>query len=74
MDYGTTSNVPLKNIKYLLQAFTLIRAQAYRGSLAYIQPKTHIWSREATHSFLEMTRNVMLFAKVTNINREVYYC
>lgn len=71
MDYGTTSKVPLDNIKYLIKDFALLRGQAYRGSLDYIQPNEHKWNRDSSFCFVDMVYGLMLYAQPTKINREV---
>lgn len=73
IDYGTTTDVPYKNIKYLLREFGNIPCQVYRGCLDYIQPAggKQRWCRDSTYAFLAITYDVMLFAKVTTIDEKV---
>lgn len=67
IDYGTTTDVPLDQIKYLLRQFGRLPSQVYRGSLDYIRPAggQQRWARDATYAFLAIAQDVMLFAKVT---------
>lgn len=71
VDYGTTSSVYIRNIKYLMSDFSGLRSQVYRGSLSYIRPIGHRWSRDATYFLLNVVAELMIFAKATNIDREV---
>lgn len=70
IDYGTTSNVRLMDIKYLLREFAYDRGQAHRGCLDYISPVDgKRWCRDSTYAFLAIVQDdVILFAKVTKID------
>ncbi|KAM7346217.1 tejas isoform 2-T2 [Cochliomyia hominivorax] len=70
MDYGTVTEVPIENIKFLSSNFAQLPAQALRGCLSHIKPRTFHWSHEATIYFLKLVEDCMLYAKITEINKE----
>ncbi|XP_061402639.1 tudor domain-containing protein 5 [Musca vetustissima] len=75
IDYGTVCDVDICDIKYLGQCFSQLPAQALRGSLSNIKPRGLHWSHEATIHFLSLVSEKMLYAKITEIDREnsVFY-
>ena len=70
IDYGTTADVGVRDIKYLKKDYSVLPAQAYRGCLDNIKPVRHKWSRDASYSMLAMVYDVLVYAKVTDINYE----
>ncbi|XP_075167228.1 tejas isoform X2 [Haematobia irritans] len=75
VDYGTVCDVDITNIKYLCSCFSQLPAQALRGSLSHIKPRGMHWSHESTQYFLSLVSELMLYAKITEIDREnsVFY-
>lgn len=71
MDYGTVTEVNINNIKFLASYFAELPAQALRGCLSHIKPRSLHWSHEATTFFLTLVAEFMLYAKITEINKEV---
>ncbi|XP_073846467.1 tejas isoform X2 [Musca autumnalis] len=75
IDYGTVSDVDICDVKYLGTCFSQLPAQALRGCLSNIKPRGLHWSHEATMHFLSLVSERMLYAKITEIDREnsVFY-
>lgn len=71
VDYGTVENVQIKNLKYLLEKYSQIPAQAYRGSLAYIRPLKHRWTRDSTYSFKTLVEDIILHAHAEEVDLQV---
>lgn len=71
IDYGTTDTVRIDEIKYLMSDFSGIRSQVYRGRLSHIRPIEHRWSREASYLLLNLVVNLVIYAKATEVDREV---
>ncbi|CAD6998570.1 unnamed protein product [Ceratitis capitata] len=70
VDYGTVSEVSVDDIKFLLTSFAKLPQQAIRGSLSYICPKNLHWCQESIHAFLEMTFELMLYGKISEIHEK----
>ncbi|XP_037828317.1 tudor domain-containing protein 5 isoform X2 [Lucilia sericata] len=70
MDYGTVTEVGIENIKFLASYFAQLPAQALRGCLSHIKPRALHWSHEATTYFLTLVAEMMLYAKIVEIDRE----
>ncbi|XP_019895643.1 tudor domain-containing protein 5 isoform X2 [Musca domestica] len=75
LDYGTVSDVDVCDVKYLCTSFSQLPAQALRGCLSNIKPRGLHWSHDATMYFLSLVSEKMLYAKITEIDREssVFY-
>lgn len=75
IDYGTTTDVPLKNIKYLLREFGSLPSQVYRGCLDYIRPIDggQRWCRDSTYAFLAIAHDELLYGKVSAIDQKVRF-
>lgn len=71
VDYGTTAEIDIKNIKYLDIKFSKIPSQVFRGSLAFIKPVGHRWCRDASKRFLSIVLDNLIYAKATEIDYEV---
>lgn len=71
MDYGTVSEVDVKMVKLLASSFANLPKQALRGCLSHIKPRLLHWSHEATNYFLDLVLELMLYAKITEIDRKV---
>lgn len=71
IDYGTVSDVDISDVKYLGSCFSTLPAQALRGCLSNIKPRGLHWSHEATTYFLSVVSELLLYAKITEIDREV---
>ncbi|XP_039956448.1 uncharacterized protein LOC120772104 [Bactrocera tryoni] len=70
VDYGTVSNVPVSNIKFLLTSFARLPKQAIRGSLSHICPNNYHWSPESIQYFLSLSSELMLYGQVSEINEK----
>ncbi|KNC29642.1 hypothetical protein FF38_08672 [Lucilia cuprina] len=70
MDYGTVTEVEIENIKFLASYFAQLPAQALRGCLSHIKPRAFHWSHEATTYFLTLVTELMLYAKIVEIDRD----
>ncbi|XP_065370506.1 tudor domain-containing protein 7 isoform X2 [Calliphora vicina] len=70
MDYGTVTEVEIVNIKFLPSYFAQLPAQALRGCLSHIKPRQLHWSHDATTYFLTLVAELMLYAKIVEIDRE----
>uniref|UniRef100_A0A1I8NSS4 HTH OST-type domain-containing protein n=1 Tax=Stomoxys calcitrans TaxID=35570 RepID=A0A1I8NSS4_STOCA len=75
VDYGTVCEVDICDVKYLCTCFSQLPAQALRGCLSHIIPRGLHWSHEATLYFLSMVSELMIYAKITEIDKEnsVFY-
>lgn len=73
VDYGTTAEILLEDIRYLLHEFSTLPCQAFRGCMDYIRPAGHKWARDATYSFLSIVCEKMIYAKATNIDYKVMF-
>lgn len=71
MDYGTVTEVEIEKIKFLASFFAQLPAQALRGCLSHIKPCALHWNHEATTYFLTLVAEMMLYAKISEIDREV---
>lgn len=76
MDYGTVSEIPIKNLRYLHNDFKTYAAFAYRGCLDKIQPNKGLWSLESLQFFdyvmKEYQYTSTITAKITAINEKVF--
>lgn len=51
VDYGTTKEVPIGSVRYLLEDFTALPAAALRGVLSHVQPTNGEWCDESKEYF-----------------------
>nr|XP_029728400.1 tudor domain-containing protein 5 isoform X2 [Aedes albopictus] len=70
IDYGTVSEVELKEVKFMAKCFSSMPAQAMRASLAYVKPVGHRWTRDASWSLLSLVYEKILYAYVVDVDRE----
>lgn len=64
IDYGSKSQIPVQQIKYLLEEFSLIPRQTLKGGLVGVKPdKTSVWDLAATKEMLDYASEKFLFAK-----------
>ncbi|XP_055643324.1 tudor domain-containing protein 5-like [Toxorhynchites rutilus septentrionalis] len=70
IDYGTVSEVELKDIKFLAKCFAQLPAQAMRASLAYVKPAAHRWTRNASLSLLALVYEKLLYAYIVDVDRK----
>ncbi|XP_063704358.1 uncharacterized protein LOC134833830 [Culicoides brevitarsis] len=63
-DYGEVKLVNRKSLKYLLKDFGSFSRQAYRGKIAYIQPKGIRWSRMCTQKLKDFVHGIWIYGKL----------
>lgn len=73
LDYGSTMNIDVANVKYLLTEFAKTPRQAFRGCLHGIAPRDNslFWDLDATKEMLEYISNKPLWALCNRIVEDV---
>lgn len=71
VDFGTTATMDVKLLRYLLKPFANLPGQIYRGALSSIRPlNSHRWSRDSTYFMLSLVMDIVVQAKVSDIDHE----
>lgn len=73
IDYGTVSEVDIKDIKYMKNDFLDAKCQCFHGCLDFVRPTLYHWQQPSNKCFLSMVKDQMLYAKVTEIDYQVLY-
>lgn len=71
VDFGTTTEVKIKNLRFLHKKFAKDPIQALRGCLDCIRPANGIWVWETIEYFVETALEIPLNGTVTAVNDEV---
>lgn len=71
VDYGTKTNINLKQVNLVLKEFTKLPKQAVQASLSSIRPVGECWTDKNIHAFVSMIKDLFLYAKVTELDKSV---
>lgn len=74
MDYGTVSEIPKENVRFLYKEYSKYPAYAHRGCLDKCKPIYGIWTMQAMDEFIERVKQfyeVAVLANVTHLNLPV---
>ncbi|KAJ6637547.1 Tudor and KH domain-containing protein like [Pseudolycoriella hygida] len=70
VDFGTTENIKVEDVCYLLKSFCFTPKLCHRGTLDFVKPLTYRWGLEERYRFIEFVGDRKLVAGITEINQE----
>lgn len=69
VDYGTAADVPIDDIRFMLEEHLMMPALAHRGVLAYVQPTASSWDVKAIKHFKKATELRKIEGKIYKRNK-----
>lgn len=66
VDFGTVDDIPIDNIRFMIDSFLTLPATAHRGVLSHVQPIKETWGKDSTcflKGYLSKTLEAKIFKK-----------